>query len=88
MEHYTQIPSKGIIVSPEALLTYAYIRSYIRKKDTLTCWPSINTICLQAGITEKALAKYIKELEDNSFIKVERDKNKSNRYSNKLLSFR
>lgn len=78
-KHFTKVPNKGITVTPEALLIYAYIRSYVRS-DKLVCFPSLDTIKDRTKIGITSIKRYIKELEDNKYIEVTKEKGSVNKY--------
>ena len=51
---------------------YAYFNSYAGGGDT--CFPSRKKICFDLGISSDTLGKYLKQLVDNGYIKVEQIK--------------
>lgn len=48
--------------------------------QTATCWPTKSTISIQAGITERAVAKSLSRLSENEIIHIVRETGKPNIY--------
>lgn len=74
---FIKLPSKetSFQVSPQALLMYVYIRSYLKDEKNY-CWPSLNSLCLDSGLSINTIKKYTDELERAGYLKVEKEKRK------------
>lgn len=74
---YVKLPSKtnGKIVSPQALLMYVYIRSYLKDEKNY-CWPSLKSLELDSGLSANTIKKYTNELEEAEYLTVKKEKRK------------
>lgn len=74
---FIKLPSKSnsVAVSPQALLMYVYIRSYLKDEKNF-CWPSLNSLELDSGISTNTIKKYTKELENAGYLEVRKEKHK------------
>ena len=62
-------PSEFKDLKPTDRLVYANIRRFMNK-DTLTCYPSMQTIASKCGISKDTVALSIKRLEKYGYIKI------------------
>ena len=71
---FIKLPSKtnGKIVSPQALLMYVYIRSYLKDEKNY-CWPSLKSLELDSGISANTIKKYTAELEQAEYLTVKKE---------------
>ena len=71
---FIKLPSKSDtkVVSPQALLMYVYIRSYLKDEKTY-CWPSLKKLELDSGISANTIKKYTEELENAGYLTVKRE---------------
>ena len=71
---FIKLPSKtnGKIVSPQALLMYVYIRSYLKDEKNY-CWPSLKSLELDSGISTNTIKKYTAELEQAEYLTVKKE---------------
>lgn len=58
-------------ISPAAKICYAQLCRYAGRK-TNTCWPSQATLAKELGVSERSIGSYLKELEEDRFISIER----------------
>lgn len=71
---FIKLPSKtnGKIVSPQALLMYVYIRSYLKDEKNY-CWPSLKSLELDSGLSANTIKKYTTELENAEYLTVKKE---------------
>ena len=70
---FTQVPNyalKSSRISPGAKLTYAMLLSYAWDNDH--CFPGQETLAKDMGSGLRSVARYIKELEKEKFLKVKK----------------
>lgn len=74
---FIKLPTKtnGKIVSPQALLMYVYIRSYLKDEKNY-CWPSLKTLELNTGLSANTIKKYTEELENAEYLIVKKETRK------------
>lgn len=80
MKH-TQVPNNMLSdsgLTPKDILIYATIKSHMNNK-TRSCFPSINTIVKESGVSKSTVIKCIKNLENNNYFKIKK-KGRSNLY--------
>lgn len=80
-KQHVQIPNNMTVhesLVPKDLLVYAVIKKYMNK-ETLSCYPSLNTIVKKSGISKPTVMKAISRLESLDYIKVEK-KGRNNLY--------
>ena len=84
IENTTQVPNSLITynqVSSKARLLWIELWKYCWGKDNNKAWPGMDTIAEEFGASENTVRKYIKELEDENLLKIERPGlGKTNRY--------
>lgn len=73
---------QGVDIAAKAL--YAYFASFSGAGDT--CFPSRKKICYDLGISKDTFTKYLKELTDRGYIKVEQAKAASGRFSHNIYT--
>lgn len=71
---FIKLPSKtnGQIVSPQALLMYVYIRSYLKDEKNY-CWPSLKKLEIDSGISINTIKKYTQQLEDAGYLTIKKE---------------
>ncbi|EMF0194713.1 conserved phage C-terminal domain-containing protein [Enterococcus hirae] len=74
---------KDLKISAEAKAIYAYICSYCGAGDT--AFPSVELICHDLGISEKRYQRHIKQLKENGYVIVTRNRIKSG-FSNNIYT--
>ncbi|EPI5815475.1 conserved phage C-terminal domain-containing protein [Enterococcus hirae] len=74
---------KDLKISAEAKAIYAYICSYCGAGDT--AFPSVELICHDLGISEKRYQRHIKQLKENRYVIVTRNRIKSG-FSNNIYT--
>ena len=70
---FTQVPNymlKSTRISPGAKLTYAMLLSYAWGNDY--CFPGQETLAKDMGCGLRSVARYIKELEKEKFLKIKK----------------
>lgn len=79
---FTQVPNFILVskkVSVGAKLTYAMLLKYAWQDDY--CFPGQDRLADDMGVGKRSIVRWIKELEENSFLKVSRrGQGKSNLY--------
>lgn len=79
---FTQVPNFILVskkVSVGAKLTYAMLLKYAWQEDY--CFPGQDRLADDMGVGKRSIVRWIKELEENSFLKVSRrGQGKSNLY--------
>lgn len=78
MEHdienkFVKYPRERDTTTPYEALVYVILRSYMNK-ETLECYPSIETLSKAANMSKDSISKCIKALVDKGFITRRRDK--------------
>lgn len=79
---HTQLPNGMTLegeLTPKDLLVYITIKSHMNK-DTKNCYPSLDTIVEESGVSKPTVIKSISRLKEKNYLKVGK-KGRSNLYS-------
>jgi len=79
---HTQLPNGMTLegdLTPKDLLVYVTIKSHMNK-DTKNCYPALDTIVKESGVSKPTVIKSISKLEEKNYLKVSK-KGRSNLYS-------
>ena len=81
-KQHVQVPNNMTAnesLTPKDLLVYAVIKKY-KNRETLSCYPSLNTIVEKSGVSKPTVMNAIDKLESADYIKVGK-KGRSNLYT-------
>lgn len=88
-ERFVQLPKGEEVlkdITPQDQLIYLAIRSFMNK-DTMECFPSLDTIAERAGASVPTIRKCIKNLQDKDYLKVIKTGRSQKYRFNKLKQF-
>ena len=88
-EQYVQLPSGEEVlkdITPQDQLVYLAIRSFMNK-DTMECFPSLESIAERAGASVPTIRKCIKNLQNKDYIEVKKVGRSQHYKFNKLKQF-
>lgn len=81
-KQHVQVPNNMTLkegLTPKDMLVYAVIKKYMNR-ETLSCYPSLNTIVEKSGVSKPTVINAINKLEKANYIKVSK-KGRSNYYT-------
>lgn len=88
-DRFVELPSGEEVlkdITPQDQLIYLSIRSFMNK-DTMECFPSLDTIAERAGASVPTVRKCIKNLQDKDYLKVIKTGRSQKYRFNKLKQF-
>lgn len=88
-DRFVELPSGEEVlkdITPQDQLIYLAIRSFMNK-DTMECFPSLDTIAERAGASVPTVRKCIKNLQDKDYLKVIKTGRSQKYRFNKLKQF-
>lgn len=88
-DRFIELPSGEEVlkdITPQDQLIYLSIRSFMNK-DTMECFPSLDTIAERAGASVPTVRKCIKNLQDKDYLKVIKTGRSQKYRFNKLKQF-